>query len=163
MQNPNAPGGDKPKPIELTNDDGIPPPSNKLREPLGGEITTQASRVLLKFGGARRLAAFLRAGGHDVHPITVYKWAYPKERGGTGGVIPSKHLGPVLDAARLEGIILDADDLDPRPRAAAYRPKHAWEVEEDARRSAAKAKRDAKRDAKKALEASGGVNSADEG
>lgn len=46
-------------------------------------------------------------GGHEavaemcgVHVSRVYRWTYPIDRGGTGGIIPAKHQGKLLEEAR---------------------------------------------------------------
>jgi hypothetical protein len=44
----------------------------------------------------------------------VHRWTYPKERGGTGGVIPSQHQQRILDWARENDVPL--------------RPEHFFEV-----------------------------------
>ena len=72
--------------------------------------TTQAGRVIRRFGGVRRLAM-----ATAIHYSAIYRWVYPKDAGGTGGHIPAAALGRVLAAARHEGIFLAAEDLDPRP------------------------------------------------
>lgn len=75
---------------------------------------TQAQRVIAKFGNARRLSeATRRLADESLHrsPHVVYRWTYPKERGGTDGRIPSSALDAVLAAARLEGIFITAADL----------------------------------------------------
>lgn len=41
----------------------------------------------------------------------VYRWTYPKEKGGTNGRIPTKHQQKLLDAARAEGIDLAPEDF----------------------------------------------------
>lgn len=96
--------------------------------PNGGELKdppprSQAQRVIDKFGGPRRLAALLRvidpprADGKIRHtPSSVYRWTYPRERGGTAGRIPAHVLPLVMKAARLEGIFLTPDDLYPGMR-----------------------------------------------
>lgn len=93
----------------------------KAREPRSQraetlDTATQAGRVLLKFGGARRLAFVLKQLGRPRDPATIYKWTYPQEKGGTGGTIPNHALDDVIAAARLAGVFLTADDLDPRVR-----------------------------------------------
>jgi len=75
---------------------------------------SQAERVLEKFGGASRLARIFKEMGLDRNRATVYKWLYPRERGGTDGLIPTSAWGDVMNAARLEGILLTAEDMDPR-------------------------------------------------
>jgi len=69
---------------------------------------TQARRIFIKFGGPRRVAA---ATGHD--PSCVYRWDYPKSKGGTGGIVPLDALRKVRIAARAEGILLTDEDLSP--------------------------------------------------
>lgn len=73
----------------------------------------QAERVIAKMGGARRLAGLLK-----LSPATVYRWAYPVERGGTGGLIPSEYHQPVLDLAAALSVDLRPEDFFDRPRPA---------------------------------------------
>jgi hypothetical protein len=42
-----------------------------------------------------------------------YRWQYPKEKGGTGGLIPQKYHLPLLDYARANDIPLTAADFLP--------------------------------------------------
>jgi hypothetical protein len=76
---------------------------------------TQAERILHKFGGAKRLAYALRGVGHPRHYTAIRRWALPKERGGRGGTIPATAWKGILLAAKAEGILLSAEDMDPRP------------------------------------------------
>ncbi len=76
---------------------------------------SQAERILMKFGGPQRLARIFRAMGRSYHRVTLYKWTYPRAKGGTGGMIPTAAWGDVFDAARREGIYLTQEDMDPRP------------------------------------------------
>lgn len=79
---------------------------------------TQAERIFEKFGGVRKLMAALDRLGPDrgYNPATLYRWNYPRARKGSNGIIPTAAIPDVLEAARLEGIHLDAVDLDPRKR-----------------------------------------------
>lgn len=70
--------------------------------------TSQAARIIKKFGGARRLAPLI---GKD--PSAVYKWDYPLAKGGTGGIIPTRMQAKVRDAADLLGIELTSEDWKP--------------------------------------------------
>jgi hypothetical protein len=70
--------------------------------------TTQAGRVIKKFGNARRLAVLM---GCD--PSRIYRWMHPRDKGGTGGLIPSSAMEEVLKCARLSGIILSPAELYP--------------------------------------------------
>lgn len=76
---------------------------------------SQAEKVLAKFGGARSLARALQRLDPKKHrdPASIYKWTYPRDKGGTGGIIPGYALSAVLEAARVEGILLLPDDLYP--------------------------------------------------
>lgn len=78
-------------------------------------ITNQAERIIAKFGGARRLAKLM--GQIDENegrkPASVYRWTYPRERGGTGGIIPAAALKTIMKLARIEGIVLSETDLYP--------------------------------------------------
>ncbi len=76
---------------------------------------SQAERILQKFGGPR---AFLVALKHvDPDQIlavsSVYRWLYPVDKGGTGGIIPTHVLPAVVRAARFEGILLTERDFYP--------------------------------------------------
>lgn len=76
---------------------------------------TQADRLIDKFGGARALTRALQEAGFDINPTSVYRWTYPRDKGGTGGVIPHHSLQQIIVAARNDGIFLTTEDLDPRP------------------------------------------------
>lgn len=69
---------------------------------------SQAERIIEKFGGAYKMAATLGA-----RPSTVYRWTYPKEKGGCGGLVPSTAMPKILALARREGVFLTGDDLYP--------------------------------------------------
>lgn len=45
---------------------------------------TQARKIIDALGGAQKTAELL---GYT--PATVYRWTYPKSRGGTDGLLPS--------------------------------------------------------------------------
>lgn len=72
-------------------------------------VPTPAEIVIARFGSAQRVAEAL-----GVHVSRVHRWTYPRERGGSDGIIPSRHHRPLLDAAKAAGIKLKADDLIPR-------------------------------------------------
>ncbi len=46
-----------------------------------------------------------------VHVTRVYRWTYPVEKGGSGGVIPTRHQGQLLKGARERGIDLRPEDF----------------------------------------------------
>jgi hypothetical protein len=76
---------------------------------------TQSERIISKFGGVDNLSKALALAGYTKDRTSIYRWKYAKAKNGTEGIIPSFCIPYVIDAARLEGILLTADDLDPRP------------------------------------------------
>lgn len=58
-----------------------------------------------KFGSEYRLAKMLGCSAS-----TVYRWTYEGKNKGTGGLIPLKWHGKILQTARLEGICLTKED-----------------------------------------------------
>lgn len=44
-------------------------------------------------------------------PSTVYRWGYPKERNGLGGIIPQEHHRRIKTLAQRRGIKLTAEDF----------------------------------------------------
>lgn len=78
------------------------------------EPKSQAERIIAKFGGARCLMKAINAlGDVSITAASVFKWTYGPERGGTGGVIPTRMVQTVMRAARREGIYLDESDFYP--------------------------------------------------
>lgn len=86
------------------------------------EKRSQAERVIAKFGGTPRLIFYLNQAiqtpiegslkPKNVRvPSSVYRWMYPKSRGGCDGVIPAKAMKLILKASRLAGVLLTADDF----------------------------------------------------
>jgi hypothetical protein len=67
---------------------------------------TPAERIIDKFKGEANVA---KAAGVDIS--RVHRWRYSKERGGTGGVIPTRHQQTLLDKARESGIDLAPADF----------------------------------------------------
>lgn len=68
-----------------------------------------ASRVIEKFGGAYQLAELL-----GCRPSTIYRWTYPTEEGGTGGLVPQRHHVALLKLAKHHNVKLRPADLYPR-------------------------------------------------
>lgn len=82
------------------------------------EVSSQAARIIAKFGNANRLSkATQRLADVKHNPKlfrarhTIVRWTYPEHRDGTGGTIPSSALPIILAAARLEGVLITAEDL----------------------------------------------------
>jgi hypothetical protein len=69
-------------------------------------MTTPAETIIEKFGGARVVAEIL-----GITTVSVHRMKYPVERGGTGGLIPSKHQQILLDAACARGVALSHADF----------------------------------------------------
>lgn len=53
------------------------------------------------------------------HISRVYRWMYPKERGGTGGFIPSTDAMALLEYARSNDLDLKPDEFFAKPERAA--------------------------------------------
>lgn len=75
-------------------------------DPLG--LMSQAERIIDKFNGRYNLARLI-----GKQPSTIYRWTYPRSKGGTGGLIPNKDLPLIRKAAREQGIYLTEKDLYP--------------------------------------------------
>lgn len=65
-----------------------------------------AKHVIEKCGGHRVVAEML-----GIHVSRVYRFTHPKERGGTGGTIPSRHQVTLLREAGRRGIVLSPADF----------------------------------------------------
>lgn len=55
-----------------------------------------------------------KSGGHvvvanwlGVKPPTVYRWTYPRDRGGTDGQIPRRYMEPWIEKAAASGISIE--------------------------------------------------------
>jgi len=65
-------------------------------------MTNDALFIIEQFGGAKALAKAI-----NKDPATVYRWTYAKNKGGTGGLIPSSALHKVRDAANSLNITIE--------------------------------------------------------
>lgn len=72
-----------------------------------------ASRIIGKFGGVGAVASVV-----GLNRSTVHRWTYPKEIGGTDGLVPAQHQQTLINAARERGINLTPNDffLEPEPK-----------------------------------------------
>jgi hypothetical protein len=68
-----------------------------------------AQTIIAICGGVEAVA---RMTGRD--HTRVRRWAYPKDKGGTGGLIPSEVQAQLLRAARAEGIDLRPEHFFPQ-------------------------------------------------
>lgn len=75
---------------------------------------TMALRIIRKFGSMKNIHAAFKAAGHPKTKSVIYRWLYPKEKGGTGGIIPGSALVALQKAAFVAGVYLSPEDLDPR-------------------------------------------------
>jgi hypothetical protein len=69
-----------------------------------------ASQIIEKLGG---VTAVSEAAGVDLS--RVVRWRLPKDRGGTGGLIPFKHVTKLLAFAEANGVALSFADFEPQP------------------------------------------------
>lgn len=65
-----------------------------------------ANTIIAKFGGHRAVADIV---GKDL--TRVYRWTYPRDRGGTGGIIPQSDAVRLLEHAKENGVPVSADDF----------------------------------------------------
>ena len=78
--------------------------------------TTQAERIVAKFGGPYRMAKCLRVLPDPAmhrHPSVIYRWLWSKDKTGRGGVIPTSAWPGIKIAARMHGIYLTMEDMQP--------------------------------------------------
>lgn len=80
-----------------------------LPYPLHNVAMEPATTIITMLGGPSKVAKIA-----NVHRTRVSNWKRAKETGGTGGVIPFKHVPALLRAAREMGIDLSADDFLPK-------------------------------------------------
>ena len=65
-----------------------------------------AARVIEKCGGIDRTAEFV-----DRDRSVVNRWRLPREKGGTGGIVPAHHQVTLLSEAPKHGIKLTSSDF----------------------------------------------------
>jgi hypothetical protein len=75
---------------------------------------TPAELVLSKIGGPAIAAQVCQ-----VDPSTPHRWTYPRDKSGTGGIIPVKYHRALLQYASENGIDLRAADFYEQPGVAA--------------------------------------------
>ena len=67
-----------------------------------------AHTIITRLGGPTKVAHIAK-----VHRTRVSNWQRPKEAGGTGGLIPFKHVPALLAAAKEMNVELSTDDFLP--------------------------------------------------
>lgn len=69
-------------------------------------MTSIASHIIQRLGGASAVSAHL-----GLNISTVCRWTYPREVGGSAGLIPSRWHHPLLEMAHEKGIDLSPSDF----------------------------------------------------
>ncbi|KQO88923.1 hypothetical protein ASF33_20155 [Methylobacterium sp. Leaf92] len=69
-------------------------------------MSSVAASIIAKCNGHAVVAEIC-----GVHVTRVYRWTYPVEKGGSGGVIPTRHQALLLKGARERGIDLRPEDF----------------------------------------------------
>lgn len=70
-----------------------------------------ARSIISRLGGVDTVAEATRRSR-----TRVFRWMYPQDRGGTGGLIPQREIPRLIELARSTGIELDANDFLPAQR-----------------------------------------------
>jgi hypothetical protein len=65
-----------------------------------------AHSIVARCGGIQTVADWLR-----LNRTSVLRWTHPRDRGGTGGLIPSKHQAKLMRAAGSHGVTLRPEDF----------------------------------------------------
>lgn len=73
----------------------------------GQPTYSQAQKIVAKFGGEASIARAL-----GISRITAYRWSYARPYG-SDGLIPSAVIDKIRQVARIEGIVLTAEDWMP--------------------------------------------------
>ena len=86
-----------------------------------------AERMIKKLGGAYKVAEMIHCS-----PQAVYKWTYPREFGGTGGLIPHRRQLELMLVAKLYGFDLTADEFFPKVPAPKKDTPNGTEIQSSA-------------------------------
>jgi len=73
-----------------------------------------AASIISALGGPTAVADVV-----GIHRTRVSMWQAPRERGGTNGMIPYRHIEKLLSMARQQGVNIGPEDFMPRPSDAA--------------------------------------------
>jgi hypothetical protein len=65
-----------------------------------------AKTVISKIGGVEAAASIT-----GKHVSRVYRWMYPRDKGGTGGAVPHEDATKLLEHAKANGLPLAAADF----------------------------------------------------
>ena len=69
-------------------------------------MANPAENVIRKSGGAQTVADWC-----EVDVSNVHRWTYPKDRGGSDGLIPPRHQQIILERARKAGVDVQPSDF----------------------------------------------------
>ena len=69
-------------------------------------MSNPALNIIQKCGGFQRVADWC-----GVTVQTVYRWTWSKERGGTNGCIPHRHMRQLLVMAPKHGVVLKSSEF----------------------------------------------------
>jgi len=65
-----------------------------------------ASTIIKRIGGIAVVADLLK-----LNRTSVLRWTHPRDRGGTGGLVPSKHQADLMAKAREKGVAIQPADF----------------------------------------------------
>ena len=72
-----------------------------------------AHSIVKKLGGAGIVADIT-----GLSRVQIYRWQYPRQKGGTGGTIPYSYVETLLAEAKSKGVALEPSDFFPAQQAA---------------------------------------------
>lgn len=78
---------------------------------------TQSERVVRKFGTTKLMAQLMNECGYDIDQKTIENWkrfTHKRQKYLCNGRIPAHWMHPILVTARLQGIVLDHNDVSPK-------------------------------------------------
>jgi hypothetical protein len=91
---------------------GVGPGGAVVDAPL--KFMTQSARILRKFGGPKRMVKLMALAGKKMTLNAISRWELPQDLGGTAGIIPAEDWPTLFLAARMDGVVILPEDLDPR-------------------------------------------------
>ncbi len=88
---------------------------------------TSIERICALFGGVKNFTDALKVVGVELDVSTIYRWRDEIDgKGGTGGMVPSRYIPKVEEAARLNGILLPDDAFSPEIKLIRVREGGEW-------------------------------------
>jgi len=83
--------------------------NKNMGAPRKGKPCEPAAQIVRKFGGEQAITKPL-----GLNQSAAYRWQTPRERGGTGGIIPPIHWDRLLASAKRRKIKLERGDFSAR-------------------------------------------------